>query len=74
MKPSVKSLVQGVAKAAGKTNQALKAQTAKGNAPDPHRARFEHPGLQNLKDGSVEIVKKVAKSAVHAVKSRDLDR
>jgi len=69
-----KSLLAAIAKATAKLNQTLKERRAKGKAPDPHGARMEHPGFENLKNASAEIVRKTAQAAAYAVKSVDLDR
>jgi len=69
-----KSLVRAIAKAATKLNQTLKERRAKGKAPDPHGARMEHPGFENLKNASAEIVLKTTQAAARAIKSVDLDR
>jgi hypothetical protein len=70
----MKSAVNSIARAATKLNQSLKGRTAKGKAPDPHGARMEHPGLENLKNASVEIVRKTTQTIIQAGKSVDLNR
>jgi hypothetical protein len=71
---TAKALLDAIAKGTAKLNQTLKEMRAKGKAPDPHGARMEHPGFENLKNASAEIVRKTTQAAARAVKSVEMDR